>query len=100
MKQEIEGYQPLPVNRESSLQYIAMKLHSNQSTLEDTLLWMRDRGSSVDLNYGEDNDIWETSWITSGVRYVGISKEIRLSVLSSLNKCLTACVKRDYPESA
>jgi len=87
------------INNESSLQLVAIKLHNRESSLEETLLWMKDKGSSVDLNYGEDTDAWECSWITGGERYTGVNKEIRLSVLGSLNKCFAACVERDYPES-
>lgn len=30
---------------------------------------MEERGSSVDLNYGEDNRMWECSWIVGGERF-------------------------------
>lgn len=37
--------------------------------LEVLLGFMRQHGSSVLLNWGEDNDQWECSWIVSGERF-------------------------------
>lgn len=46
---------------------------------------MKERGSSVILNWGEDTNCWECSWITSGKRYVGVStsphEAVRLALL-------------------
>lgn len=46
---------------------------------------MRERGSSVILNWGEDTNCWECSWITSGKRYTGVStnphEAVRLALL-------------------
>jgi hypothetical protein len=38
---------------------------------------MRSKGSSLVLNWGEDTGAWEVSWITSGVRHVGISHDLQ-----------------------
>lgn len=43
--------------------------------IEQALAFMRQHGSSVVLNWGEDNDLWECSWITSGKRYTGFSRD-------------------------
>ena len=37
---------------------------------------MKDRGSSVLINWGEDNDLWEVSWITGGKRYSGYDQSL------------------------
>ena len=36
---------------------------------------MQQHGSSVALSWGEDDGIWECSWITSGVRFRGLSSD-------------------------
>ncbi len=41
--------------------------------LQDLLEKMQERGSSVDLNYGEDNGSWECSWIVGGQRFTEFS---------------------------
>ena len=41
---------------------------------DSLLLGMQAMGSSVDLNWDEDTDLWECSWITSGERFTGFSK--------------------------
>ena len=40
------------------------------------IAWMQRHGSSLLLNWGEDDGLWECSWITGGQRYVGHSKLI------------------------
>lgn len=35
---------------------------------------MQERGSSVVLTWGEDDDLWECSWITSGRRFTAHSR--------------------------
>jgi len=40
------------------------------------LEWMAIHGSSVLLNWGEDDNQWECSWITSGTRFTAIRSEI------------------------
>jgi hypothetical protein len=42
--------------------------------------YMRAHGQSFDLNWGEDNNLWECSWITSGKRYSGFSKSATLAI--------------------
>lgn len=39
----------------------------------DLIDWMKERGSSFDLNYGEDNGCWECSWVTGGRRFTGFA---------------------------
>lgn len=40
----------------------------------DRLVYMQEHGSSVLLNWGEDTNLWECSWITGGERYTGVSR--------------------------
>jgi hypothetical protein len=47
--------------------------------------FMQAHGSSVILNWGEDNELWECSWITDGVRYTGFSNQ---DALSAARDCL------------
>lgn len=41
--------------------------------LEPLLEYMREHGQSVLLNWGEDDNLWECSWITGGERFTGLS---------------------------
>lgn len=43
--------------------------------LAENLEWMRQRGTSVILNWGEDTDLWECSWIANGERFTGFSDD-------------------------
>jgi hypothetical protein len=47
---------------------------------------MKAAGSSVLLNWGEDNGLWECSWITSGRRHVGISEFMDMAVQRAWDK--------------
>ena len=49
------------------------------------LTWMQAHGSSLILNYGEDTEHWECSWITSGTRYLGVRR--------TLPDAITECLK-------
>jgi hypothetical protein len=55
--------------------------------------FMREHGQSVDLNWGEDNDLWEVSWITGGKRYTGFSKSAPLAVCRAALAAAGAMVK-------
>lgn len=46
----------------------------------DLLNFMRAHGSSVLLNWGEDDNLWECSWITGGERFTEVSLELEPSV--------------------
>lgn len=52
----------------------------------ERLVWMSEYGSSIDLNYGEDNNLWECSWITSGKRYTAFSKWPATAVAEALRR--------------
>lgn len=63
-----------------------------KDTLGDTLMAMAKHGSSVLLNWGEDDNLWECSWISSGIRFTGygLVPEIALS------ECLAKAKKTSY----
>ncbi len=46
-------------------------------TTEELVEYMREHGSSLIMNWGEDTAVWEVAWITSGVRFCGFSKDLR-----------------------
>jgi hypothetical protein len=77
----------------SSLQLVALKTHQVEAPIEDVLLWMSCKGSSVLLSWGEDTQAWECSWITGGERFTGVHGSMRLAVLASLNKAFTRAVE-------
>lgn len=41
--------------------------------LSAALEYMREHGQSVLLNWGEDDNLWECSWITGGTRCTGFT---------------------------
>ncbi len=49
--------------------------HATAFGFESLLAYMTKHGSSVVLNWGEDTEVWECSWITDGRRYSGFRKE-------------------------
>ena len=57
------------------------------SELPRLLNYMRERGSSLILNWGEDNNLWECSWITGGKRYCGYSTYPIVALEQALTKC-------------
>jgi hypothetical protein len=49
----------------------------------DVLAFMRHNGSSLTLNWGEDTDQWECSWITGGDRFTGVGRSVLSAVMQS-----------------
>lgn len=43
---------------------------------EERVEWLRSRGSSLMLSWGEDTGLWEVSWITGGKRYSHTSNDL------------------------
>lgn len=43
------------------------------------LIYMKDHGSSLLLNWGEDTGQWECSWITGGQRFTGYGATLELA---------------------
>jgi hypothetical protein len=60
----------------------------------DFLAYMKQRGSSLTLDWGDDTDQWECSWISSGDRFVGVARSPALAAA----RCYEAMVaaKRDH----
>lgn len=54
--------------------------------LSSILSLMKTYGSSVILNWGEDNDAWECSWITDGKRYTDFSRNAEMAARRVLMK--------------
>jgi hypothetical protein len=52
----------------------------------DCLVKMATRGQSISLHYGEDTGLWECSWVTSGKRYTGVSRDIPKAVIECMEK--------------
>lgn len=48
-------------------------------SFQELLAFMQLRGSSVLLNWGEDNDAWECSWISSGKRTTAFASDPELA---------------------
>jgi hypothetical protein len=47
---------------------------------------MKAAGNSLVLSWGEDTGLWECSWITSGKRYVGVSRFLDLAIQRAWDK--------------
>jgi hypothetical protein len=41
---------------------------------------MKAKGSSIVLNWAEDDNLWECSWISSGKRYTGFHQDLRMAI--------------------
>lgn len=52
------------------------------------LLWMADHGSSVTLNWGEDNALWECSWIVGGKRFSAFSHDANEAIRRAVEERL------------
>lgn len=59
-------------------------------TTEERIEYMREHGSSLIMNWGEDTAVWEVSWITSGKRFTGFSKDLRTALDTSHRKATDA----------
>lgn len=67
-------------------------------TLRGKLQLMADRGSSVTLNWGEDTNAWECSWITGGKRFSASEERMEDAVnlvLAQVKISLDRCQERD-----
>lgn len=61
-------------------------IHRRQLT--EILDWMSQRGSSVILNWGEDSNAWECSWITGGDRFTSFDVSPCTAAVKAIEKCL------------
>jgi len=67
----------------------------NADTFVSQLEYMKEHGSSVTLNWGEGDDLWECSWITAGNRFSGYSGGMRMSVVRCLENVLKGIEAED-----
>lgn len=56
--------------------------------VEESLEYMKRGGSSVLLNWAEDNDLWECSWIVGGVRYTGYGNHMTVAIYECRQKAM------------
>lgn len=62
-------------------------------TTDEMLEWMQVHGSSVILNWAEDDNLWECSWITSGKRFTSWQDKPNKAILEAAIKA------RNYVQS-
>ena len=73
--------------------YAEMVAMLNSNSVTDMLGWMAARGSCVSLEWGEDDNHWTCSWISSGRRFTAVRKEIRDAIRDVIGQ-----VRTDYLE--
>ncbi len=56
------------------------------ANLSENLLHMQKHGQSVTLNWGEDTQLWECSWITGGDRYTAFSSYATTAAQSAIDQ--------------
>lgn len=52
--------------------------------IEALIEWMAKRSQSFTLNYGEDTNMWECSWIVGGQRYTAVSYGMKKATWEAL----------------
>jgi hypothetical protein len=57
-------------------------------TTEELIEHMREHGSSLIMNWGEDTAVWEVAWITSGGRFCGFRKQLRDALYAAHNDAI------------
>ncbi len=75
-----------------SLMELGRRVHAGEITLEDALREMKEGSSSVLLNWGEEDELWECSWIVGGVRYTAHHPQPRTAILGAIVECTKALV--------
>lgn len=50
---------------------------------------LKSQGSSLIMNWGEDNGCWEVSWITGGVRFTAVGPDLALTLAACRTKAYT-----------
>jgi hypothetical protein len=65
-----------PCKRVAELTRFNLHLLSTGDAVWRLLQFMRERGTSVTLNWGEDTDAWEATWITVGDRYLAADHDV------------------------
>lgn len=76
-----------PISHHYSLEQIIEGLNrAEEKAIPRALTWMQELGSSVLLNWGQDDNLWECSWITSGKRYAGNCENMTAAIVACLLK--------------
>jgi hypothetical protein len=52
------------------------------------LAWLKERGSSLTLDWGEDTAMWECSVISGGDRFTGVARDASAAVLDCYERVL------------
>lgn len=73
-----------------------LRYSSDPGAAIEIAAWMRENGSSVVINWGEDDDAWEVSWITGGKRYSAFHSKLEVALCS----CLVGADKAIREETA
>lgn len=69
---------------------MSITFNPRKATVVDMLLDMQIHGQSVTLNWGEDNNLWECSWITSGRRYSGFHENMFMATLTAYTSAMNS----------
>ena len=67
-------------------QIIESLQQADNNAIPRALTWMKDNGSSILLNWGEDDNLWECSWITGGKRYTCSTENMTTAIVGALLK--------------
>ena len=59
---------------------------AENNAIPRALTWMKDGGTSVLLNWSENDNLWECSWITGGKRYTGATENMTTAIVACLLK--------------
>lgn len=83
-----------PISQHFTIDQIITGLNrAEEKAIPRALTWMQELGSSVLLNWGEDDNLWECSWITLGKRFTGNSENMTAAIVA----CLLKRKNRDTP---
>ena len=77
-----------------NLNYLADLIGSQGVAIGHILSEMAKGGSSVLLNWGEDDNLWECSWITSGVRFTAFEADAETAVRVCAKKVIDEVTRR------
>lgn len=69
--------------------YAEMVAMLSSNNVTDMLGWMAAHGQCVSLDWGEDNQLWECSWISSGKRFTSFHREILDAIRGVIGKART-----------
>lgn len=59
---------------------------ADNNAIPRALTWMKDKGSSVILSWGDDNNQWACSWATGGKPYTDTHENMTAAIVGALLK--------------